>query len=229
MRLIGAGLPRTATMTQKVALETLGLAPCHHMVEVFANLPASVQWREAFEGRRSAADLLAGYEAMVDWPGSYHYVELMERFPDAKVLLSVRAPESWAASMRQTIWPCFYGDSLLRHMNAAHCRVDELWGGWMDTLEQMWAKSGLLDGEATTDQWLIDAFNRYNDEVRATVPADRLLVWKPADGWEPLCAFLEVPVPDTPLPHVNDTEGFADMIIDAALAAVQRSRQAVAA
>jgi hypothetical protein len=229
MRLIGAGLPRTATMTQKVALETLGLAPCHHMVEVFANLPASVQWREAFEGRRSAADLLAGYEAMVDWPGSYHYVELMERFPDAKVLLSVRSPEAWAASMRQTIWPCFYGDSLLRHMNAAHCHVDELWGDWMDTLEHMWTKTGLLNGEATTDEWMADAFRRHSAEVQATVPADRLLVWKPADGWEPLCELLELPVPDAPLPRINDTAGFNDMLIDAALAAVQRSREAVPA
>ncbi len=44
------------------------------------------------------------------------------------------------------------------------------------------------------------------------VPADRLLVWSPKEGWEPLCAFLELPVPDAPFPHVNDSESFAGML-----------------
>src|SRR5262245_27743220 len=104
MKLIGAGLPRTATLTQKVALELLGLTPCHHMVELFADLSQTDRWRQAFEGERSPAELLDGHPAMVDWPGSYFYKELMEAFPEAKVLLSVRSPESWAKSMRATIW-----------------------------------------------------------------------------------------------------------------------------
>ena len=111
MKLIGAGLPRTATLTQKVAMEMLGLAPCHHMVEVFANLETAQQWRDAFEGKVSAAELLYEHPAMVDWPGSHFYKELMEDFPDAKVLLSVRSGESWATSMRKTIWECLYGEA----------------------------------------------------------------------------------------------------------------------
>src|SRR5690606_41494048 len=127
MQLIGAGLPRTGTLTQKVALEMLGLAPCHHMVEVFADLSQAPRWRDAFEGRMPAAELLADRPAMVDWPGSYHYKELMQAFPDAKVLLSVRSPESWAKSMRATIWDCLYGDSLVYHMTTARRYVDPLW------------------------------------------------------------------------------------------------------
>ena len=49
-----------------------------------------------------------------------------------------------------------------------------------------------------------DAMERYNDDVKRST--DRLLVWSAAEGWEPLCEFLEVPVPDTPFPHVNDAE-----------------------
>jgi hypothetical protein len=56
------------------------------------------------------------------------------------------------------------------------------------------------------------------------VPADRLLVWKPQDGFEPLCAFLELPVPDAPFPRVNDSGAFGDMVINASLDAIQRSR-----
>jgi hypothetical protein len=224
MRLIGAGLPRTGTLTQKVALEMLGLAPCHHMVEVFADLSQAPRWRDAFDGKVSAAELLDGHPAMVDWPGSYYYKQLMEAFPEAKVLLSVRSPESWAKSMRTTIWDCLYGDSLVYHMNTARRYVDPLWATCMGMLDDMWTQTGLLNGRETTDDWMIEAFKRHTEEVKATVPAERLLVWSPADGWEPLCAFLEVPVPDAPLPRVNDAATFGERLIDGALAAVQASR-----
>ncbi len=226
MRLIGAGLPRTATMTQKVALEMLGLTPCHHMAEVFADLSQATRWREAFDGTLSPAEILKDHQAMVDWPGSYYYAELLESFPDAKVLLSVRDGDSWARSMRETIWECLYGDGVVAHMNAARCAVDPLWGGWMDTLKDMWAVRGLLNGKETTDEWMADAMRRYNAEVKATVPADRLLVWNPADGWEPLCDFLELPVPDVAIPHINDTKAFGEIIIDGALEAVRQYRAA---
>ena len=226
MRLIGAGLPRTATLTQKVALEMLGLAPCHHMVEVFADLPQGARWRDALEGTLSPVELLKDHQAMVDWPGSYYYEELLESFPDAKVLLSVRDGAAWAKSMRETIWECLYGDGVVAHMNAARCAVDPLWGDWMATLKEMWQARGLLNGKETTDEWMADAMRRYNAEVEARVPADRLLVWAPADGWEPLCELLELPVPDAPFPHINDTKAFGELIIDGALEAVRQYRAA---
>jgi hypothetical protein len=222
MKLIGAGLPRTATLTQKIALETLGFEPCYHMVSVFADLPQWERWRAALDGDLRASEILKDFPATVDWPGSYFYTQLMEDFPDAKVLLSVRDAEGWARSMRCTIWECLYGDGLVGHMSEARCRIDPLWDGWMSTLKEMWTVSGLLNGSETTDEWMIAAFNRFNDEVRATVPADRLLVWSPADGWEPLCEFLELPVPKGPMPHVNDSDSFAELIVGGALAAIQQ-------
>jgi hypothetical protein len=227
MKVIGAGLPRTGTLTQHAAMGILGLEPCHHMVAVFADLPMWEKWRAVLDGQVRASELLQDYEAMVDWPGSFHYKQLMEDFPDAKVLLSVRSPESWAASMRKTIIECLYGDSIVGHMSIGRERIDPDWHGWMSTLREMWTSAGLLNnGAQTTDEWMIDAFNRHTEEVKATVPAERLLVWKPQDGWEPLCAFLELPVPEVPVPHINDTEGFGHLIVDGALAAIQRWRAA---
>jgi hypothetical protein len=224
MKLIGAGLPRTATMTQKAALEQLGLAPCHHMVSVFGNLPTWEQWRAAIDGKLRASEIVKDHPAAVDWPSSYFYKDLMEDFPDAKVLLSVRDAEGWARSMRKTIWECLYGDGLVGHMSMARERIDAQWGGWMSTLREMWTTSGLLNGAGTTDEWMIDAFDRYNAEVQAYVPAQRLLVWNPKEGWEPLCAFLELPVPDGPVPHINDSDSFGDLIVGGALAAIQQDR-----
>src|ERR1700691_3027592 len=117
MKLIGAGLPRTATLSQRAALETLGLTPCHHMQNLFADMSEVYRWRDVLDGRLSPAVVLDGYAAIVDWPGSFYYRELMEIYPQAKVLLSVRDGDAWARSMEQTIWGLLYGDTLLRHLS----------------------------------------------------------------------------------------------------------------
>ena len=212
MKLIGAGLPRTATLSQRTALEILGLSPCYHMQNVFADMAEVGRWRDVLDGRLAAADILRDYPAMVDWPGSYHYRELMQAYPEAKVLLSVRDGMSWAKSMQRTIWGLFYDDTLIRHVSDARTKVDPVWATFIEMMKEMWVRTKLLDGEATTLEFMVDAMERYNAEVRAYVPADRLLEWSPRDGWKPLCAFLEVPVPDEPVPHINDTAQFVDQI-----------------
>jgi hypothetical protein len=225
MKLIGAGLPRTATLSQKIGLEMLGLDPCYHMVNVLGDLDRAADWRAALSGEKSVEEIFEGFAATVDWPGSFFYEDLIEIYPDAKVLLSVRDSDSWARSMHDTIWGLFYDDVLIRHLSDARACVDEQWRGYLDMMQEMWQRSGLLDGEDTTLEHMAAAFDRYNDEVRATVPADRLLVWTAADGWEPLCEFLELEVPDTPFPRVNDSQQFGERIVDGALLAIQSHRE----
>jgi Sulfotransferase domain len=225
MRLIGAGLPRTGTLSQKVALEMLGLAPCYHMVNVLGDLEEAGLWRRAVEGEGPWDEIFDGYLATVDWPGSYFYRELTEYYPDAKVLLSVRDADAWERSMRDTIWGIFYGDILIRDLSSARSRVDDQWRGYIELMAEMWQRSGLIDsGADTTSESMKSAMERFNEEVKQTVPADRLLVWSVGDGWEPLCEFLELPVPDTPFPHLNDSKGFVDRIVDGALLALQEWR-----
>jgi Sulfotransferase domain len=225
VRLIGAGLPRTGTLSQKVALEMLGLSPCYHMVNVLGNLDETPVWRRALEGEQPWDQIFDGFEATVDWPGSYFYKELTEAYPDAKVLLSVRDPEGWVRSMRETIWGLFYDDVLIRDLSTARCRVDPKWRAYIDLMIEMWQRSGLIDdAENTTSESMMAALERFDEEVKATVPSDRLLVWSVGDGWEPLCEFLELPVPDTPFPHLNDSKVFSDRIIDGALLALQEWR-----
>ena len=187
-------------------------------------------------GRRSAAtsnprqavvSILDGFPATVDWPGSFFYRDLIELYPDAKVLLpAVHAtPDAWARSMRDTIWGLFYDDVLMRHLSfAARAAIDTPWRDYLAMMQEMWARSGLLDGTDTTLEFMSAAMSRYNDEVRQTVPADRLLVWTASDGWDPLCAFLDLPVPSTPFPRVNDRSEFAGRIVDSSLAAIESSR-----
>jgi len=225
MKLIGAGLPRTGTLSQKVALEMLGLAPCYHMVNVLGDLDEAQVWRRAVDGEQPWDEVFEGFQATVDWPGSYFYRELIEFYPDAKVFLSVRDADAWERSMRETIWGTFHGDMLIRDLSEARRRVDPKWNGFIELMLEMWKRSGLISNGADTDsESMKRAMERFNEEVQETVPSDRLLVWSVSDGWEPLCRFLEVPVPDTPFPHLNDSKGYRDRIIDGALLALQEWR-----
>jgi hypothetical protein len=233
MKLVGAGLPRTATLTQKISLEMLGFGPCYHMANILSDLSLMPRWVDAFEGKADWTTTFDGFQATVDWPGAFFYRELMDVYPDARVLLSVRDGAAWARSMRDTIWGVLYGDTLMRDLSSARCRVDTGWAGYISLMTAMWDKSGLLGAieGGFEESALASAMERYNNEVIQAVPADRLLVWSPADGWDPLCEFLEVPVPSAPVPWVNDSSAFADMLNGAALASLvkwQEERQSLA-
>jgi Sulfotransferase domain len=215
MKLIGAGLPRTATTTQMIALEMLGF-PCYHMRDMMADPATSVpQFRDALEGNADWDEIFEGKESTVDWPASYHWRELIDVYPDAKVLLSVRDAESWVRSMQDTINQVFFGDSFMYHLARAQYAIDPLYASWIDLLTEMnWSdERGAYAGTNGEPAAMAEAMERWNRTVIDTVPSDRLLVWYPTDGWKPLCELLDVPVPDQPIPHVNDTEMFQKSLI----------------
>ena len=225
MKLIGAGMPRTGTLTQKMALEMLGLGPCYHMVDVLADLDQAALWEQALDGEAPWPELLDGFNSIVDWPGGYFYRELMDVYPDAKVLLSVRDPEAWERSMRQTVWAVRNGESLIRLLSSAQAHVDPQWQAFLDMIDRLvWKGRGTFASGHAEPRQLIDTMNRHNEEVKRTVPAERLLVWGVEDGWEPLCEFLDLPVPDEPFPHVNDSKEFLNRIIDGSLATLREWR-----
>lgn len=213
MKVIGAGLPRTATTTQMIALEMLGL-PCYHMRDMMGDMTKSVPlWRQAFEGNGDWDQLFEGKESIVDFPGSYFWRELMDVYPDAKLLLSVRSAESWVNSMHSTIAAIFFGDSVMHHLAQAQYKIDPLWASWLDLLSDMWIEADIMLPSKGDREKMAAEMERWNQTVIDTVPAERLLVWDPKDGWEPLCELLELPVPEQPLPHVNDTETFQKSLI----------------
>jgi Sulfotransferase domain len=223
MKLIGAGLPRTATTTQMIALEMLGF-PCYHMRDMMADPATSIpQWRNALNGEADWDEIFEGKDSTVDWPAAYHWRELVDVYPDAKVLLSVRDADSWVRSMEQTITQVFMGDTLMYHLARAQYHVDPLYAAWIDLLTEMnWSdERGAFAGTSGEPAKMAEAMERWNQAVIATVPGDRLLVWHPKDGWEPLCELLDVPVPDGPVPNVNDTENFQkNLIMGPAISAI---------
>src|SRR5579864_5669016 len=192
IRVIGAGFGRTGTMSLKVALEDLGFGPCYHMLEVFGKPRAVELWQAAAEGKPVDWDeLFAGYNAAVDWPVCAFYDQLMQVYPEAKVLLTVRSPESWYESVMNTIYPISTrpvpADDPL---TSDHRRM-------VDTL--IW--QGTFGGQVEDKQHAIAVYERHNRGVKERVPAGKLLVYEVKEGWEPLGRFLSVPVPaDKPFP-----------------------------
>ena len=220
MKIIGAGLPRTATTTQMCALEQLNQWPCYHMRDLLADLETGLPlWERAAEGDGDWEQIFAGVSSTVDWPAARFYAEIADYFPDAKVLLSVRPHDAWVRSMRRTVWGMYHGDSVMHHLCEARGALDPLWGRFLALMRWMtWEEgTGGLAGETHSDAGLAAAMDRWNDRVRATIAPERLLVWDPSEGWEPVCEFLGEEPPSEPLPRLNDTDAFREGIIGGAV------------
>jgi hypothetical protein len=223
LQLIGAGLPRTATTTQMFALGRLGFGPCYHMRDLLADLESGLPlWEGAADGAPDWEQIFGHARATVDWPSARYYRELMDRYPEAKVLLSVRDREAWVRSMRETVWGISHGDSVIHHVCEARAAIDPLWRRYIALMRRMtWdPQTGALAGETFSDRGLGAVMDGWNDTVKRTVAPERLLVWDPCEGWEPLCELLEVEVPAEELPRLNDTQSFREGIIGGALGVV---------
>jgi len=226
IEVIGAGLPRTGTLTQKLALEELGFAPCYHWVDLLADLSQLELWERAMDGEADWPRIFGGSRSTVDWPGGYFYRELSEVYPDAKVLLSVREPESWERSFRDTIWTMSHGQSVMPLLSRARAEIDPTWGRYLAFVDRMfWGPQGTFADGHAEPRMLIEQMVGHTEQVKQAVPEERLLVWEVGEGWGPLCEFLGVPEPDSPLPHANDRDTFLDRVITGALVRLEQWQQ----
>lgn len=201
MQVIGAGVGRTGTYSLKLAITKLGFGPCHHMEEVLHNMPIQVPlWSAAAAGEPDWMRIYAGYKSAVDWPTACFFRELIREFPSAQFVLTHRDPERWADSFGETIYKLLDGrDQAPDEMRA-----------WLEMASDVIARTGFPAGLDREE--LIQAFIAHNDAVKATIPVNQLLVFEVKDGWEPLCTFLDVPVPAEEFPRTNHREEFWDRV-----------------
>lgn len=195
LKVIGSGLGRTGTKSLQTALNMLGFGPCHHMVEVFAHPESMPLWIEAGAGRPNWDAICAGYHSMVDYPGAAYWRELAAWFPDAKVLHTVRDPDLWFESTQATIFaPDGVASRALSEDTPASAFFKSFSGPFRDHLHDR--------------AFLTDYFRRHTEEVKATIPAERLLIFEVSQGWPPLCQFLGVAIPDDRYPSENSRAEF---------------------
>lgn len=203
LSVVGAGWGRTGTASLKLALEQLGLGPCHHMQEVRRTPGQLDHWEAAAAGRPTDWEaVFAGFRSAVDWPSAAFWRELASFYPDAKVLLSVRPAEHWWASFSGTIKALLDDPGEPEEPTIVRLRA----------MARQVIAARSLRGAYDSPEAAVAAFDRHVAAVRDAVPADRLLVFDVTEGWEPLCRFLGVSVPDAPFPRTNSTREFWESV-----------------
>lgn len=200
MRVVGAGFGRTGTLSLRAALEELGFGRTYHMQEVMRRPSHVGKWlRFARTGEVDWDDLFAGFGSGVDFPVSCVWEELAAHYPDAKVVLTVRDPRRWWASTESTIY------QFRTAFPAWMRRTVPITGQFIEMVDRLvW--DGLFDGRFLDQQHAIAVFEGHIEYVKKTCPPERLLVFDVREGWQPLCDFLDVPVPDRPFPHLNEAK-----------------------
>jgi hypothetical protein len=201
IRVFGAGVGRTGTHSLKLAINQLGLGPCHHMEAVLHDMPVHVPlWSAALNGRPDWQAIYDGFESAVDWPTAGFFRELIATYSTAKCVLTLRSPESWAESFSSTIYKLLAGRDKAPPDKKA----------WLEMASGVIARTGFPDGLDRAG--LIRGFLAHNEAVRKAIPASQLLVYEVKEGWGPLCRFLDAPVPAGAFPRTNDRAEFWDRV-----------------
>jgi hypothetical protein len=206
LKVIGAGFGRTGTLSLKLALEQLGFSKCHHMREVMPSGRQLDAWHAIAHGAEPDWDgVFEGFQSSVDWPSSAYWEALYRHYPESKVILTIRDPDRWYESALSTI----YATSnemptwMIRTIPRLRKMVEFLFATVWD---------GVFGGRFADRAHAINVFQRNTAHVKDVVSPERLLVFQATDGWEPLCAFLGVPVPAGPYPHVNEATAMKRLV-----------------
>lgn len=198
---IGAGWGRTGTTSLKNALEILGFGPCHHMHEVLDHREQVAFFQAAVDGDEVDWDMLfATYNSAVDWPVSAFWRELAEHYPDARFVLSLRDEESWWQSFSRTI--------LVQLMAPKNEADDPAFFELSQMVDKLVIERVFQCAPDDKDA-VLARYRAHIDEVRESLPTERLLIVGLGDGWGPLCRFLQCPVPAEPYPLLNTSSDYA--------------------
>ncbi len=195
LAVIGAGFGRTGTESMKTALETLGLGPCQHMKVLLADPKQEAYWRKVLQDEQQGKlpnwdEAYAEYNSGVDWPTAYYWRQLADYYPNAKILLTLRDADSWYESTANTIL------KVIKKLSDP------------DSIGLKMISEGVFHNRLEDRDYTIALYEKHNAEVRAAFPPERLLEYNLGDGWESLCKFLELPVPNESYPQSNASDEF---------------------
>ncbi len=214
IKVVNLSLLRTGTMSLKYALEELGLDKCYHFSDIFLHHPEHIDiWKSLAQGEQIDWEaLFEGYQSTVFWSTSYDYQLLLEQYPEMKFILTVREPEAWYKSAFDTVYslnrPTLSRSIQFKIRGMFNPKLKMIYKVWKLNETLLWQNT--FKGRFHDKDFAIQQFEQHIENVKKNVPAERLLVYKIQQGWQPLCDFLQVPVPDTDFPRVNDTDSFLE-------------------
>ena len=226
LQVIGVGMHRTGSMSVKAALERLGFGPCYHGMEALRRATDGEHWLAAYEagGEFDWSVIFEGYRATMDWPTIHFWEQLVAAYPDAKVLLTDRDPARWWDSHTRMFE---LSDELDRELTDEQRQWAEESGFARMQTALATVVYATFDGRVFDKAHCLRVFEQHHERVRRAVPAERLLVYRVQEGWEPLCRFLGVDVPDEPFPRVNVGDNLQENIRTAMRLAKARTGEVV--
>ena len=205
LKVIGAGFGRTGTHSLGSAFEKLGYGPCYNLLEVTGQTDQTEVWKDAMDGKSVDWDqIFASYNSAVEWPTIAFLPEILEHYPEAKIILTLRDPESWFESANTTIF-----DAL--ELSAHNPYPGQRESGEM---KRRLILERTFSGRHREKEYSLEVYRRHQQHVIDLVPPERLLQFHIKDGWEPLCEFLEQPAPEEPFPRLNAKTEFLDSAPD---------------
>ena len=195
MKVICAGLAKTGTKSITKALRHLGYEVYDWEEQIFYFMD---QWIDVFQNG-VAPDVKYIYQnadAVVDVPGVFFWEEILEAFPDCKVILSERNEDSWVESWvnqlkaldnTKSVFLKILSPTMRKFSRIGRASVRALYGSRETTPTYVFRKR----------------YRMHNHRVRSLAPPSKLLLYDVKQGWKPLCDFLGCEVPTVAFPHEN--------------------------
>ncbi|KAI0172542.1 P-loop containing nucleoside triphosphate hydrolase protein [Hypoxylon sp. FL1284] len=224
VQVIAAGYPRTGTVSMALALEKLLDGPaCHGGTQIMQRHDDYCRlWVDAYKARdagdkertlKLVREATAGFVATADMPVVSFMEEMIELYPDAKVVLVTRDPQKWwnslvALTTQAMPWWVPIGVAPISGWRYIPSFMYYFSRSMMELAKLKEKKNVTVE---LLDQGGPHILEIHNNLVRELIPKDRLLEMKLSDGWEPLCKFLSVPVPNEPFPWANDAKAVDEM------------------
>ncbi len=200
LKIIGAGFGRTGTLSLKLALDHLGLGPTFHAIELLHNPELVNRWQWALETDAPTdwQAVFKGYQSALDWPTCNYAGQLLEAFPDAKVIFTDRDRDGWFESISQTIFPLL---STPLDQRAPEHRPRA-------RLMQKIVIDDAFDGRIDDRAYVLKVYEKHRKNIKKITPPEQLLIWQVSEGWAPLCRFLGVPTPAIEFPNKNSRASY---------------------
>jgi len=224
LSVIGTGLSRTGTTTLRKVLEELGFSPCYNSTELFIR-PRGIEFWEGLEQGEEVdfENFFSNYNGIIGFPGYIFHQQLKAEYPDARVILSYREPEEWYEDISKTVF-----ESVSSHVNKAYAEEVRSFDPYLaDCIERIHAlqlrilEENYFEGRFADKDYAVQRYVEWNEGIKDIYSEDELLVYQVTEGWEPVCKFLGVPVPEgKEFPHLNhpktfhnrSTSGFLEML-----------------
>ncbi|KAF2113636.1 P-loop containing nucleoside triphosphate hydrolase protein [Lophiotrema nucula] len=212
MQILILGMPRTGVSSLRAALNKLSYTTFHgsmmnqkpHLYPYWTeaiilhdNLSSSPNPPPAYT-RQDYDKILGDYDVSCNLPGTFVWRDLVDAYPNAKIILTCRDVDKWCKSMKESV------DQGVKWWSwdfvAPFHPVQGAWWKYQK-FQQRLRKRIAPQGER-------QAYIDHYADIREYVDEERLLEFDVKGGWAPLCEFLGKEVPEEAFPHVNDRDGF---------------------